>query len=45
MINAAFTDLLPLLLMGLLAILLVPVFPHFPSPNELTRWARERRLI
>ena len=28
-----------LALYGLLALLVVPVFPHFPSPNELSRWA------
>jgi hypothetical protein len=28
-----------LCLYGLLALLVVPVFPHFPSPNEFSRWA------
>ena len=22
-----------------LALLVIPVFPHFPSPNEMSRWA------
>jgi len=26
-------------LFALLALLVVPVFPHFVSPNEMTRWA------
>jgi len=26
-------------LYGLLAVLVIPVFPHFPSPNEFSRWA------
>lgn len=29
----------PILLYALLAVLVVPVFPHFLSPNEVTRWA------
>ena len=29
----------PIGLYALLSILMVPVFPHFTSPNELTRWA------
>ena len=28
-----------LALYGLLAMLVIPVFPHFPSPNEFSRWA------
>jgi hypothetical protein len=28
-----------LALYGLLSVLVLPVFPHFPSPNELSRWA------
>lgn len=30
---------IPIALYTLLSILVVPVFPHFTSPNELTRWA------
>jgi len=30
---------------AVLAILLVPVFPHFLSPNELTRWATAASLV
>ena len=30
--------LAPIVLYGLLAVLLVPVFPHFVSPNEFSRW-------
>jgi hypothetical protein len=26
-------------LYAVLSLLVIPVFPHFPSPNELTRWA------
>jgi hypothetical protein len=26
-------------LYGILSLLVVPVYPHFPSPNELSRWA------
>jgi hypothetical protein len=32
-------------LYGLLALLVVPVFPHFQSPNELTRWATAAALV
>jgi hypothetical protein len=28
-----------LALYGILSLLMVPVFPHFPSPNEFSRWA------
>src|SRR5512144_2838953 len=28
-----------LILYGALALLVIPVFPHFLSPNEFTRWA------
>jgi hypothetical protein len=29
----------PATLYALLALLILPVYPHFPSPNEFTRWA------
>ena len=29
----------PATLYFLLALLVIPIFPHFPSPNEFTRWA------
>ncbi|HKC23792.1 MAG TPA: hypothetical protein VKF32_03570 [Thermoanaerobaculia bacterium] len=32
-------------LYGALALLMVPVFPHFQSPNELTRWATAAALV
>lgn len=32
-------------LFGLLALLLVPAFPHFVSPNETTRWALAAALV
>lgn len=32
-------------LFGLLALLVVPVFPHFVSPNETTRWALAAALV
>ncbi|MFI5119215.1 MAG: hypothetical protein ACHQM4_02330, partial [Thermoanaerobaculia bacterium] len=32
-------------LYALLALLAVPVFPHFPSPNEFTRWALAASLV
>jgi hypothetical protein len=28
-----------LALYGILSVLVVPLYPHFPSPNELSRWA------
>ena len=28
-----------IVLYALLALIVVPIYPHFPSPNELTRWA------
>jgi hypothetical protein len=30
---------------AVLAVLLVPVFPHFLSPNELTRWATAASIV
>ena len=35
----------PVLLYALLALLVVPVFPHFLSPNEVTRWATAAALV
>ena len=32
-------------LYALLAVLVVPVFPHFVSPNELTRWALAASVV
>ena len=32
-------------LFALLALLVVPVFPHFVSPNEMTRWAAVVSLV
>lgn len=34
-----------LLLYGLLALVLIPVFPHFPSPNEFSRWATASAIV
>ena len=34
-----------LALYGLLALLVIPVFPHFLSPNEFTRWAAAASLV
>jgi hypothetical protein len=35
----------PVLLYALLAVLVVPVFPHFLSPNEVSRWATAASLV
>ncbi len=35
----------PVLLYALLAVLVFPVFPHFLSPNEVTRWAFAASLL
>jgi hypothetical protein len=35
----------PVLLYALLAVLVLPVFPHFLSPNEVTRWAFAASLL
>jgi len=35
----------PVLLYALLAVLVVPVFPHFLSPNEVSRWAFAASLV
>ena len=35
----------PVLLYALLAVFVVPVFPHFLSPNEVTRWAFAASLV
>jgi hypothetical protein len=35
----------PALLYALLAVLVVPVFPHFLSPNEVSRWALAASLV
>ena len=35
----------PVLLYALLAVLVVPVFPHFLSPNEVSRWALAASLV
>jgi len=34
-----------LYLYALLALLVIPVFPHFVSPNEMTRWATVASLV
>lgn len=39
------SSLVPVAVYALLAVLLVPVFPHFPSPNELTRWALAAAIV
>ena len=36
---------MPVLLYALLAVLVVPVFPHFLSPNEVSRWAFAASLV
>ncbi|HEY3055265.1 MAG TPA: hypothetical protein VGK31_04960 [Thermoanaerobaculia bacterium] len=33
------------LLYAVLAILVIPVFPHFPSPNEYSRWALDAAIV
>ncbi len=35
----------PVVLYALLAVLVVPVFPHFLSPNEVSRWATAASLV
>ena len=35
----------PVVLYALLALLVVPVFPHFLSPNEVTRWAAAAAVV
>src|SRR5436190_4971732 len=32
-------------LYALLALLIIPVYPHFPSPNELSRWAVAASIV
>src|ERR1019366_9072789 len=32
-------------LYALLAAIVIPVFPHFPSPNELTRWVLAASVV
>src|SRR5436305_4571482 len=32
-------------LYALLALILIPVFPHFLSPNEFTRWAADAAIV
>jgi hypothetical protein len=34
-----------LVLYALLALLIIPIFPHFVSPNEMTRWATAASLV
>lgn len=34
-----------MLIFGLLALVVVPVYPHFVSPNELTRWAAAAAVV
>jgi hypothetical protein len=36
---------LVLSLYSLLALILIPVFPHFLSPNEFTRWAADAAIV
>ena len=37
--NGTAAAAIPIALYAFLSLLMVPVFPHFTSPNELTRWA------
>jgi hypothetical protein len=34
-----------LLLYGVLSVLVVPVYPHFPSPNEFSHWATTAAIV
>lgn len=36
---------LVLALYGIVAVLVLPVYPHFPSPNELSRWAATVAIV
>ena len=33
------TAAIVIVLYALLALIVIPIYPHFPSPNEMTRWA------
>src|SRR5438045_42930 len=35
----------PVLLYAFLATIVIPIYPHFPSPNELTRWALAAAIV
>src|SRR5688572_13984136 len=35
----------PVLLYALLALIVIPVFPHFFSPNEFTRWLTAAAIV
>ncbi len=39
------TPIVPIVLFAVLALLVIPVFPHAPSPNELSRWAMDVALV
>ncbi|HXH40751.1 MAG TPA: hypothetical protein VNN08_19120, partial [Thermoanaerobaculia bacterium] len=36
---------IPAILYALLALIVIPVFPHFVSPNEMSRWATAASLV
>src|SRR5437763_5662239 len=45
-LHSAFCILhLPIALYALLALILIPIFPHFLSPNEFTRWAAAAAIV
>ena len=45
-LHSAFCILhLPITLYALLALIVIPVFPHFLSPNEFTRWAAAAAIV
>src|SRR5437016_5837805 len=46
LLHSAFCILhLPTALYAALALLVIPVYPHFPSPNEFSRWALAASIV
>src|SRR5467141_3236963 len=43
--NIQHSTFLVISLYALLALILIPVFPHFLSPNEFTRWAAAAAVV
>jgi hypothetical protein len=43
--HSEFRTLTPALLYALIALLIIPVFPHFLSPNEVSRWALAAAMV
>src|SRR5689334_1312990 len=43
--NIQHSTFLVIALYALLALILIPIFPHFLSPNEFTRWAADAAIV